>query len=76
MQTANSIAPCRLRGGGLVGTNYYHYDHLGSITLITNANGQVAAHFDYTPYGEQLVVSGSESLILDSPGSFWIPMWV
>ncbi|MBK7407938.1 MAG: RHS repeat-associated core domain-containing protein [Saprospirales bacterium] len=46
---------------------------MGSITLITNANGQVAAQFDYTPYGEQLVVSGSVKPHFGFTGQFLDP---
>ena len=31
---------------------YYHTDAVGSVRMITDANGQVVARYDYTPFGE------------------------
>jgi RHS repeat-associated protein len=31
---------------------YYHGDHLGSAQLVTNREGKVYEHLEYTPYGE------------------------
>ncbi|WP_231565569.1 RHS repeat domain-containing protein [Psychroserpens sp. Hel_I_66] len=36
-------------------TYWYHSDHLGSSSYITNQNGVVAQHMEYLPYGESLV---------------------
>ena len=36
---------------------YYHYDHLGSTTALTDASGQVTGRYSYGTYGE--VLSGS-----------------
>ena len=42
-------------------TEYYHYDHLGNVRLVTNgANGNVASILAYRPFGLAVVVSGSE----------------
>ena len=38
-------------------TNYYITDHLGSVRAVTDANGNVLAEFDYTPYGELLTAT-------------------
>ena len=38
---------------------YYHANHVGSNTLVTNAAGEVAQETLLTPFGEQLVVAGS-----------------
>ena len=40
-------------------TNYYITDHLGSVRVVTDANGNVLAEFDYTPYGELLTATDS-----------------
>ena len=40
-------------------TNYYITDHLGSVRAVTDANGNVLAEFDYTPYGELLTATDS-----------------
>jgi len=34
------------------GVNYYHGDHLGSTSDVTNKNGDLIQHTEYTPYGE------------------------
>ena len=31
---------------------YYHVDAIGSVRMITNANGQVLARYDFLPFGE------------------------
>ncbi|WOI21611.1 RHS repeat domain-containing protein [Nonlabens ulvanivorans] len=36
-------------------TNWYHPDHLGSSSYITNMNGVVTQHMEYLPFGETLV---------------------
>ena len=39
--------------GGLEGRQYfYHPDHLGSSTVITDKDGNVVQHIEYMPYGE------------------------
>ncbi len=35
-----------------VNTYYYHPDHLGSAQLVSDAQGEVYQHMEYTPYGE------------------------
>ena len=34
---------------------YYHSDHLGSTSLITNLDGEVVQHVEYVPFGEVFV---------------------
>ena len=34
---------------------YYHPNHLGSSSYITNLNGEVAQHIEYVPFGEVFV---------------------
>ena len=41
---------------------FYHPDHLGSTTLITNETGDVVEHTTYEPYGA--VYSGGDSKYL------------
>jgi len=36
-----------------IGTYYYHTDHLGSTTYMTDTNGVIQEHIEYTPWGEQ-----------------------
>ena len=36
-------------------TYYYHRDHLGSTTLITNKSGEVVQRVEYTPTGETFI---------------------
>jgi RHS repeat-associated protein len=37
--------------GGTPTISYYHSDHLGSSSVITDQTGAQVAHFEYTPYG-------------------------
>ncbi len=39
----------------LLNTYYYHPDHLGSSSYITNSAGMVSQHMEYMPFGETLV---------------------
>ncbi|MFB5622930.1 MAG: RHS repeat domain-containing protein, partial [Nitrosarchaeum sp.] len=34
---------------------YYHSDHLGSSSLITNSNGDLVQHLEYVPFGETFI---------------------
>ena len=34
---------------------YYHPDHLGSSSYITNLNGEVSQHIEYVPFGEVFI---------------------
>jgi uncharacterized protein (TIGR02594 family) len=34
---------------------YYHSDHLGSTSLITNLDGEVVQHVEYVPFGEVFI---------------------
>ncbi|GHT17500.1 hypothetical protein FACS189429_1720 [Bacteroidia bacterium] len=34
---------------------YYHSDHLGSTSLITNLDGEVVQHIEYVPFGEVFI---------------------
>jgi len=46
--------------GQTITTNlYYTYDHLGSVREVWDENGGLVARYDYTPYGERILVSGS-----------------
>ena len=61
----NSIVPesFAIAGGRVVcnngnwQTNYYITDYLGSVRTVTDADGNVLAEYDYTPYGEQLTAT-------------------
>ncbi|MBA7577492.1 hypothetical protein ES708_19345 [subsurface metagenome] len=46
-QSCNSLCSCELGEG-----YYYHSDHLGSANIITDYEGGVYEHIEYTPYGE------------------------
>jgi len=51
---------------GTMDASYYHSDHLGSSSVITDASGNLAEHYEYTPYGTTAVselVSRPSSLI-------------
>jgi RHS repeat-associated protein len=54
-----------IEGDGSVGyervnTYYYHSDHLNSAQLITDYEGQIYEHIEYTPYGELWVEEQTE----------------
>src|SRR5690606_21288649 len=44
---------------------YYHTDAIGSVRTITDASGQVAARYDYLPFGQDWQPSG-----IDDPRRF------
>jgi RHS repeat-associated protein len=44
-------------------TNYFHADHLGSISVVTNATGQVIARYAYDAWGKRTLASGSSATI-------------
>ncbi len=62
VQFGPEITSADLEGGyGFVGVGaeevnryYYHPDHLGSTSYITNATGEVAQHVEYIAFGETL----------------------
>ena len=43
-------------------TRYFHSDHLGSISLVTNESGAVASRYTYDAWGKRQMVVGSEEL--------------
>ncbi len=47
--------------GGLptVGTFYFHPDHIGSISYLTDSAGKVVTRMSYTPYGEKVKSASS-----------------
>ena len=60
------VTRLNIEGDGSVGyeevnTYYYHTDHLGSAQLITDYEGGIYEHIEYTPYGELWIEEKSES---------------
>ena len=58
-EAAQARAMVKTRAGD-VGTNermqfYYHPDHLGSSSYITNLDGEVSQHIEYVPFGEVFI---------------------
>ena len=58
-EAAQARAMVKTRAGE-VGTNerlqfYYHPDHLGSSSYITNLDGEVSQHIEYVPFGEVFI---------------------
>ncbi|MGD6808197.1 MAG: RHS repeat-associated core domain-containing protein [Candidatus Bathyarchaeia archaeon] len=45
----------------VVGTQFFHYDHLGNTVLISNATGGVTREFGYYPFGRIAFTVGSGS---------------
>jgi len=56
--TAGMTASTPLGAGGKY---YYHSDHLGSSSLVTDADGNVAQHIEYIPFGEVFVEEKNNS---------------
>ena len=58
-ETSQARAMVKTRAGE-AGTNerlqfYYHPDHLGSSSYITNLDGEVSQHIEYVPFGEVFI---------------------
>ncbi len=49
-------------GQDMSGMYYYHSDHLGSATVLTDSDGDVYQRIEYTPYGECWVETEAEDL--------------
>ncbi len=49
---------------------YYHSDHLGSTSYVTDANGEVSQHVEYVPFGEVFIEELSSSAKLNTPYLF------
>ena len=70
-QTSNTSAPViegdltsfnHVYGENEPRTYWYHPDHLGSSSYITNVEGIVTQHMEYMPYGESLVEEHQNSI--------------
>ncbi len=44
-------------------TNYFHADHLGSISVVTDQAGQVIARYEFDPWGKRVLTAGSNATI-------------
>ncbi len=40
--------------------NYFHTDHLGSITAVSDESGDIITQYDYGPYGQASVIKGTD----------------
>ena len=49
---------------------FYHSDHLGSTSNVTDANGEVSQHVEYVPFGEIFIEELSSSAKLNTPFLF------
>ena len=49
---------------------YYHSDHLGSTSYVTDASGAVSQHVEYVPFGEVFIEELSSSAKLNTPFLF------
>ena len=56
---------------GTARTYYYHRDHLGSTTLITNKSGNVVQRIEYLPYGEVFLGQKNISVISKINGTIF-----
>jgi RHS repeat-associated protein len=70
MDISPELAPAYNNGNNYENLQYfYHSDHLGSASFVTNAEGAVVQHLQYLPYGE-LFVSQRNSDEFDSRYKF------
>ena len=51
---------------------YYHSDHLGGASWITDTNGQPVQHLQYLPFGESFVNQHTSGYGNNENGCFWI----
>ena len=51
-------------------TYYYHADHLGSTSVVTDRDGEVYERLEYTPYGETWLDETSGDTYFDTPYRF------
>ncbi len=58
-------------GGADAGNYYYSRDHLGSIREVTNSSGTLTAQYDYDPYGQSVVVSGTMTIDFGFTGHYF-----
>lgn len=49
---------------------YYHSDHLGSSSYITDTDGEISQHVEYVPFGEVFIEELSSSAKLNTPYLF------
>lgn len=52
-------------------TTYAHPDHLGSVTAVTNAEGDVVRVLDYYPFGSKRVESGEDTTQREYIGEYY-----
>ena len=51
-------------------TYFYHSDHLGSTSFVTDTDGEVSQHVEYVPFGEVFIEELSSSAKLNTPFLF------
>ncbi len=51
---AGDLVATENAAGGVCTTCYYSTDHLGSVRMVTDQNGQVQGRHDYLPFGEEV----------------------
>ena len=57
-------------------TFYYHTDHLSSSNVVTDSEGDVYEHMEYTPYGEKWILDQNDSSKYDMiPYRFTAKEW-
>ena len=58
---------------------FYHPDHLGSTSYVTDADGNIAQHVEYIPYGEIFVEERNNQFSTNYLFNYWwrsrINMW-
>lgn len=59
---ANRVSTMSLQGSQPPQAIYYHSDHLGSSSIISDASGNQISHYEYDPYGLVVQTEGSDSV--------------
>jgi uncharacterized protein RhaS with RHS repeats len=49
---------------------YFVKDHLGSILAVAESDGSISMQYDYSPWGEQSVISGNNPAVFGFTGHY------
>ena len=60
LTVGNVMVGVRSNIGGAATTSYFHADHLGSISAITDENGHVVQYLSYDPWGKRRFANGTD----------------
>ncbi len=58
---SQKVCDIKTAAGIQTAVDYYHSDHLGSSSIVTDQNGQQISRYEYTPYGSIAVAEGADA---------------